>query len=147
MLFEGQSLMVQVIKDPIGTKGARLSTQISIAGRMLVYPAAGQAHRRLAAHRNEAERESLREKLPTLAGETNRRLHPAHHGRGASDEELAKDIAYCARSGRDIKEQRRTAATERCCTRSCPGCSACCATSWVPKPTASSSTRARTSRS
>ncbi|MDI1247164.1 MAG: ribonuclease E/G, partial [Rhodoferax sp.] len=36
-VFEGQSLMVQVIKDPIGTKGARLSTQISIAGRMLVF--------------------------------------------------------------------------------------------------------------
>ena len=37
LLFEGQSLVVQVIKDPIGTKGARLSTQISLAGRMLVY--------------------------------------------------------------------------------------------------------------
>src|SRR5512133_3166071 len=36
-VFEGQSLMVQVIKDPIGTKGARLSTQISIAGRLLVF--------------------------------------------------------------------------------------------------------------
>jgi ribonuclease G len=36
-VFEGQSLMVQVIKDPIGTKGARLSTQISIAGRQLVF--------------------------------------------------------------------------------------------------------------
>ncbi|MGN5479032.1 Rne/Rng family ribonuclease [Cupriavidus basilensis] len=36
-LFEGQALMVQVIKDPIGTKGARLSTQVSIAGRTLVY--------------------------------------------------------------------------------------------------------------
>ena len=37
MLFDGQSVTVQVIKDPIGTKGARLSTQISIAGRMLVH--------------------------------------------------------------------------------------------------------------
>src|SRR5574337_347493 len=37
ILAEGQSLMVQVLKDPLGTKGARLSTQISIAGRMLVY--------------------------------------------------------------------------------------------------------------
>src|SRR5262245_8507758 len=36
-VFEGQSLMVQVIKDPIGAKGARLSTQISIAGRLLVF--------------------------------------------------------------------------------------------------------------
>jgi ribonuclease G len=36
-VFEGQTLTVQVIKDPIGTKGARLSTQVSIAGRMLVH--------------------------------------------------------------------------------------------------------------
>src|SRR5438270_6015640 len=36
-VFEGQAIMVQVIKDPIGTKGARLSTQISIAGRLLVF--------------------------------------------------------------------------------------------------------------
>jgi len=36
-VFEGQSLLVQVIKDPIGSKGARLSTQISIAGRLLVF--------------------------------------------------------------------------------------------------------------
>ena len=37
MLTDGQSVMVRVIKDPLGTKGARLSTQISIAGRLLVY--------------------------------------------------------------------------------------------------------------
>ena len=37
VVFEGQTLTVQVIKDPIGTKGARLSTQISIAGRLLVF--------------------------------------------------------------------------------------------------------------
>ncbi len=36
-LTDGQSIMVRVIKDPLGTKGARLSTQISIAGRLLVY--------------------------------------------------------------------------------------------------------------
>jgi len=35
--------LVQVLKDPIGSKGARLSTQISIAGRMAGYPAAGPA--------------------------------------------------------------------------------------------------------
>ena len=37
LVFEGQTLTVHVIKDPIGTKGARLSTQISIAGRLLVF--------------------------------------------------------------------------------------------------------------
>ena len=37
ILSEGQSLLVEVLKDPISTKGARLTTQISIAGRLLVY--------------------------------------------------------------------------------------------------------------
>ncbi len=37
VLAEGQPVMAQVVKDPIGSKGARLSTQISIAGRLLVY--------------------------------------------------------------------------------------------------------------
>ncbi|MEO6362403.1 MAG: ribonuclease E/G, partial [Caldimonas sp.] len=37
VVFEGQTLTAQVIKDPIGTKGARLSTQVSIAGRLLVF--------------------------------------------------------------------------------------------------------------
>ncbi|MDQ5850097.1 MAG: ribonuclease E/G, partial [Pseudomonadota bacterium] len=37
ILAEGQPLLVQVLKDPIGSKGARLSTQISVAGRLLVY--------------------------------------------------------------------------------------------------------------
>ena len=37
LLFEGQTLLVQVLKDPLGTKGARLTTQLSIAGRNLVY--------------------------------------------------------------------------------------------------------------
>ena len=37
LLREGQPLVVQVIKDPIGTKGARLTTQLSVASRYLVY--------------------------------------------------------------------------------------------------------------
>ncbi|MDP1635982.1 MAG: Rne/Rng family ribonuclease, partial [Gallionellaceae bacterium] len=37
LLFDGQTLLVQVIKEPIGSKGARLSTQLSFAGRILVY--------------------------------------------------------------------------------------------------------------
>src|SRR5207237_6262779 len=37
ILAEGSPMLVQVVKDPIGSKGARLSTQISLAGRLLVY--------------------------------------------------------------------------------------------------------------
>src|SRR5476651_2467027 len=66
ILSEGQSILVQVIKDPIGTKGARLSTQISIAGRLLVYlpqdPHIGISQR----IGDENERSALRERLRGL---------------------------------------------------------------------------------
>src|SRR5437016_10509480 len=63
ILHEGQALLVQVIKDPIGTKGARLSTQVSLAGRLLVY-LPQDSHIGISQRiEDEAERESLREKL------------------------------------------------------------------------------------
>src|SRR5204862_6871000 len=63
LLPEGQNLLVQVVKDPIGIKGARLSTQVSIAGRLLVY--LPQESRIGISQRieDEAERALLREKL------------------------------------------------------------------------------------
>lgn len=95
LLFEGQSLMVQVIKDPLGTKGARLSTQISIAGRMLVYlphePHVGISQK----IESDTDRNALRERVVNLM--------PSDEGggfivrtqaEGASDEELAADLSY-----------------------------------------------------
>jgi ribonuclease G len=69
ILHEGQSLLVQVIKDPIGTKGARLSTQVSLAGRLLVY-LPQDSHIGISQRiEDEAERESLRGKLQQLLPE------------------------------------------------------------------------------
>jgi ribonuclease G len=95
VLFEGQSLLVQVIKDPIGTKGARLSTQLSFAGRLLVY-LPQESHIGVSQRiENEEERESLRAKLQQVL--------PAEHKGGyiirtlaesASDNELRADVAY-----------------------------------------------------
>ncbi len=82
ILHEGQSLLVQVIKDPIGTKGARLSTQVSLAGRLLVY-LPQDSHIGISQRiEDEAERENLRDKLQQLLpGRARRRLHHPHHGR------------------------------------------------------------------
>jgi ribonuclease G len=69
ILHEGQSLLVQVIKDPIGTKGARLSTQVSLAGRLLVY-LPQDSHIGISQRiEDEAERESLRGRLQQLLPE------------------------------------------------------------------------------
>lgn len=95
LLFDGQALLVQVIKDPIGTKGARLSTQISIAGRLLVY-LPQDPHISISLRiDDEAEREVLRNKVQHL-------VHPDEKGgfiirtmaEEASDAELTTDIEY-----------------------------------------------------
>ncbi len=111
ILFEGQSIVVQVIKDPIGTKGARLSTQVSVAGRMLVY-LPQEKHIGISQRiGNEAEREALREKLS--------RLVPADvvggfivrtMAEGATDEGLTNDIEYLRKIWHDIRVQAKTAA-------------------------------------
>ena len=81
ILHEGQSLLVQVIKDPIGTKGARLSTQVSLAGPAARVPAAGLAHRHFAAHRRRGRAgEPARAAAAAAAGGTHRRLHHPHDG-------------------------------------------------------------------
>src|SRR5512133_1920592 len=111
ILFEGQSVVVQVIKDPIGSKGARLSTQMSIAGRMLVY-LPQEKHIGISQRiESEAEREALREKIT--------RLVPADEPGGfivrtmaeaASEEELANDIIYLRKIWHDINVQAKTVA-------------------------------------
>jgi len=104
ILSEGQNLIVQVLKDPIGTKGARLSTQISIAGRLLVY-LPQEKHIGISQRiEGETERELLREKLQQLV--------PADEAGGfivrtmaekSSDEELASDIAYLRKMWAEAK--------------------------------------------
>ncbi|MGB3836405.1 ribonuclease G [Castellaniella sp.] len=95
LLFEGQSLLVQVIKDAIGTKGARLSTHISIAGRMLVYlphePHIGISQR----IDNETERDALRERIVALKPKDEPGGFIVRtQAEGASDQALEADILY-----------------------------------------------------
>jgi ribonuclease G len=111
MLTEGQSLMVQVIKDPIGTKGARLSTQISLAGRMLVY-LPQEKHIGISQRiEDAAERESLRVRLAALATEDEEGGFIVRTmAENATDEELKADIAYLRKLWRDIRDRAGVAA-------------------------------------
>ncbi|MDQ8022982.1 MAG: ribonuclease G [Moraxellaceae bacterium] len=110
MLHEGQELMVQVLKDPIGTKGARLATQLSIAGRLLVY--LPQEHHIGISQRieSEAEREALRERLLRLIPEDEKGGFIVRtQAELASDEELAADIAYLRKLWSEIRTRRSAA--------------------------------------
>ena len=108
ILHEGQSLLVQVIKDPIGTKGARLSTQLSLAGRLLVY-LPQDSHIGISQRiEDEAERESLREKLQQLlpeglaGGFIIRTMAEA-----ATEREMANDIEYLTKLWNDLNASTR----------------------------------------
>ncbi len=118
ILHEGQSLLVQVIKDPIGTKGARLSTQVSLAGRLLVY-LPQDSHIGISQRiEDEAERESLRSKLQLL-------LPDGHSGgfiirtmaETASEREMQSDIEYLTKLWSDLTGRAATPPRRRCCTR------------------------------
>lgn len=106
-IFDGQSILVQVLKDPIGTKGARLTSQISIAGRLLVYLPQDQ-HIGVSQKIPPAQREALRQRLVTLT-ESNGGFILRTNAEDATDEDLAEDIAYLRKTWQRIK----TAASAR----------------------------------
>lgn len=110
VLHEGQPLIVQVIKEPIGSKGARLTTQISIAGRFLVYLPQQQHIGVSQRIEDEAERELLKERLQKL-------LPQGHKGgyiirtmsETATDDELLADIEYLHKVWDNIEAASRNA--------------------------------------
>src|SRR3954470_13749172 len=102
-VFEGQSIMVQVIKDPIGTKGARLSTQVSIAGRLLVFLPQDD-HLGVSQKIPHEQREALRNRLQALAGKEGGGFILRTNGEDATDAELADDIAYLRKTWGRIRE-------------------------------------------
>src|SRR5437868_2250118 len=108
LVFEGQTLTVQVIKDPIGTKGARLSTQISIAGRLLVYLPQDD-HIGISQKIGSLElREQLRSRMTVLAGRDEGGgggFILRTNAEEATDEELADDIAYLRKTWTAIRER------------------------------------------
>ena len=89
ILHEGQSILVQVIKDPIGTKGAQAVHADQPRRPAARLPAAGLAHRHLAAHRGRGRaREPARQAPAPVAGRAHRRIHHPHDGR---DGDRARD--------------------------------------------------------
>ncbi len=102
-IFEGQSLMVQVIKEPIGTKGARLSTQISIAGRLLVFLPQDD-HIGVSQKIPTPQREELRNRLQTLTGTQEGGFILRTNGEDATDAELSDDIGYLRKAWARIKD-------------------------------------------
>ncbi len=99
LLREGQSLVVQVIKDPIGTKGARLTTELSIPSRYLVLMPDSQHVGISQRIESEEERERLRAILDKIVGDSAQEigfiLRTA--AEGVNEEDLTTDFQFLLR--------------------------------------------------
>ena len=102
-VFEGQPIMVQVLKDPLGSKGARLTAQVSIAGRLLVFLPQDK-HIGVSQKIPPRQREELRQRLQTLAGDTGGFILRTN-AEDASDADLGEDMAYLRKTWARIKER------------------------------------------
>jgi len=105
-IFEGQALMVQVLKDPLGTKGARLTAQISIAGRLLVFLPQDN-HIGVSQKIPPAQRDALRQRLIRLTASADGSAAGGFilrtNAEDASDQELQDDTTYLRKTWQLIK--------------------------------------------
>ncbi|MCZ2723026.1 ribonuclease G [Marinomonas sp. 15G1-11] len=106
-LREGQSLVVQVTKDPISSKGARLTTHLSIPSRYLVYMP-DQDHVGVSQRiEDEAERERLKQLVSTALTDVDETsgyiLRTA--AEGAGEEEILSDIKFLTRLWQSVKKR------------------------------------------
>jgi ribonuclease E len=106
-LKSGQSVLVQVTKDPIGHKGARLTSQISLPGRYLVYVPDGSMtgiSRKLPDNERTRLKSILKKVMPENAGVIVRTA-----AEGASEEELARDVARLSAQWENIQKKAKSA--------------------------------------
>jgi ribonuclease G len=98
LLHEGQQVVVQVVKDPIGSKGARLTTQLSIPSRYLVLMPHVRVLGVSTRIEDEAERARLKTIMTELSGESSMGYIVRTNAEGCDAEALADDVAYLHRA-------------------------------------------------
>ena len=104
LVHEGQEIVVQVVKDPISTKGARLSAHLSIPSRYLVLLPYARTLGISARIEDEAERQRLRDVLTPLIGDTPLGYIVRTNAEGQSAESLAFDVTYLSKVWRVVQE-------------------------------------------
>jgi ribonuclease E len=106
-LKSGQSVLVQVTKDPVGHKGARLTSQVSLPGRYLVYVPGGSMmgiSRKLPDKERTRLKQILKQVMPEGAGVIVRTA-----AEGASEEELAHDVSRLSAQWESIEAKAKSA--------------------------------------
>ena len=110
VLSSGQQILVQVTKDPIGHKGARLTSQVSLAGRFLVYVPDGTTSgisRKLPDTERNRLKTLLKEIVPDTAGVIVRTA-----AEGASEDELTRDVERLKARWEDIEKKAKGSAPQ-----------------------------------
>ena len=110
VLSSGQSILVQVTKDPIGHKGARLTSQVSLAGRFLVYVPDGTTSgisRKLPDTERNRLKTLLKDIVPETAGVIVRTA-----AEGASEDELTRDVERLKARWEDIEKKAKGSAPQ-----------------------------------
>ena len=110
LVREGQEIVVQVVKDPIGSKGARLSTYLSIPSRYLVLLPHARALGVSARIDDEAERQRLKDTIARLAGEAATGYIVRTNAEGQAEPALAFDVTYLGKVWRVVQENMTRAA-------------------------------------
>ena len=109
VLKSGQSVLVQVTKDPIGQKGARLTSQISLPGRYLVYvPGGGMSgiSKRLPDNERNRLKSILKNLIPEQAGVIIRTA-----AEGVPEAELERDVVRLKAQWEDIEKKANSSTT------------------------------------
>jgi ribonuclease E len=106
VLKPGQTILVQVSKDPVGAKGARLTNHVSIPGRYIVYSPGGHLSG-ISRKLPEAERRRLKEILSDLVGES-ASVIVRTAAEGANEEELVRDVNRLKAQWEDIERKVAT---------------------------------------
>ncbi len=106
LVRQGQDLMVQVVKDPLGTKGARLTTDITLPSRYLVLMP-GAAHVGVSQRiESEAERERLKKTVAAYCDEQGGFIIRTA-AEGIGEEELSADAAFLKRLWTKVQERKK----------------------------------------
>jgi ribonuclease G len=109
LISRGQTIMVQAVKDPMKTKGARLTTEISLPGRFVVFVPNGEGQgvsRRL----DDEERQRLKDILKGIAPKKGGVIMRTA-AEGASAEDIERDLVFLQRVWKSIEARAKTAKT------------------------------------
>jgi ribonuclease G len=106
LVNEGDDILVQVVKDPMGTKGARLTTFVALPSRLMVYMPRGEGVGVSARIEDESERARLKSLVTeSISGDTTGGYIVRTAAQGANADAIREDMKYLCRLWKHVREK------------------------------------------